>query len=156
MFSGVFLEKPVFHFRLSEASFIIFTCCNRRHVSCCNKRKAPWRRSWTPSSCQGLSSTAPVHKIKPQGIRPMVATVATVGVVPTKWWQGVPFRPPLPRAGGQDDVSSQAHSLKSFARRSDIENCRKIQHLPIVRCCKLCRQGGCQLLAQGKCELQQT
>ena len=29
-----------------------------------------WRwlwRSWTPSACQGLSSTAPAHKIKPRG-----------------------------------------------------------------------------------------
>ena len=77
---------------------------------------APWRRSWTPSACQGLSSTAPAHKIKPQGIRPMVATVAMVALVPTKWGQGVPFRPPLPRAGGQDDVSSQANSLKPLCR----------------------------------------
>ena len=32
-----------------------------------NCPRAPWRRSWTPSACQGLSSTAPAHKIKPRG-----------------------------------------------------------------------------------------
>ena len=89
MFLRPFLEKPVFHFRASEASFIISPVA-----------------FLDPLLCQALSSTAPAHKIKPQGIRPMVA------MIPTKWGQGVPFRPPLPRARGQDDVSSQANSLK--------------------------------------------
>ena len=58
------------------------TCASTCALEDRSASRAPWRRSWTPSACQGLSSTAPAHRIKPRGNSQPVQPVQLVQPVP--------------------------------------------------------------------------